>query len=175
LPAAERPVPANDEGIRRWWTDLAADDPLRAYAASLELAARPESAIALLRERLRPAAPAPAADVKRWIADLDSTEFARRQEATRRLAEWGLQVEPALRQALAQTPPLEVRKRIDALLEAARLPHGEDLRGVRAVLVLRRMGTAAAREVLEKLGRGDPAARLTREATAALRPPGAVP
>ncbi len=169
LPAAERPAEANDEAMRRWWADLAADDPRKGYSAFLELAARPGPAVALLQERLRPAVAVPAADVKGWIADLDSPIFARREEAARRLGERGLQVEPALRQVLAQTPPLETRKRIEALLEAAQAPRGEDLRGVRAVGLLRRMGSAEARDLLEKLGKGDPAARLTREATAALR------
>ncbi len=170
LPAAERRDAATAEMVEQWWGDLAGNDPVRAYVASLELAVRPGPAVALLRKRLRPAAPVSAAEVKKRIADLDSTEFARRAEATRWLGERVLQAEVALRQALAQSPPLEARRRMKALLEAVRNLQGEDLRTVRAVRLLKRVGTPEARALLQKLGRGDPGARLTREAAAALRP-----
>ena len=48
-------------------------------------------------------------------------------------------------------------------------PSATVLRQVRAVEALERIRTAAARTLLEALSRGDAGARLTREASAALR------
>jgi len=45
----------------------------------------------------------------------------------------------------------------------------EDVRGVRAVAILERIGTAEARAVLEEITQGAPGARLTEEAREALR------
>jgi WD40 repeat protein len=172
LPATTPAGPASVEQVSRWWKDLASESPLRGFTASLELAARPDQAVAMLRERLRPVAPVAAAEVRGWIADLDSEEFARRDAATRRLTEHGRQVEAALRQTLARSPSPETRKRIEGLLEAASAPHGEELRQVRAVHVLRRIKTGTARELMDKLGQGDRSARLTQEALES-RGPGA--
>ena len=44
----------------------------------------------------------------------------------------------------------------------------EQLRPLRAVLVLEQVATPAARDVLRELAKGMPAARLTREAKASL-------
>jgi RNA polymerase sigma factor (sigma-70 family) len=167
-PAA--PAPLTDRQRDRLWADLAADDPVRGYAALLELAARPGQAVALLRDRLRPAEPVAAEAVRRWVDDLDSPDFARRDRASRYLAERGSQVERALREALPRSPSPEARRRIEALLEDVRTPHGDELRGVRAVYVLRRLGMAEARQVLARLSCGDPRARVSQEARAALRP-----
>jgi WD40 repeat protein len=175
LPAAARPGPASAEQIRQWWADLASDSPLRAYSASHELAARPDQAVALLRERLRPAAPLAEAEVKAWIADLDNEDFTRREKATRRLAQHAPEVEPALRRALAQGRSAETRKRIEGLLEAAAALDGDELRQVRAVHVLRRIHTDTARELLDQLRRGDRRARLTQEALESFGPRAGAP
>jgi hypothetical protein len=76
-----------------------------------------------------------------------------------------------LRRALEAGPSPEVRRRLETLLAG---PEGlarsaEDRRAVRAVAVLERLGTPAARQLLEALSRGAPAARLTQEAKAALQ------
>jgi hypothetical protein len=79
---------------------------------------------------------------------------------------------PALRKALAGDPPLEVKRRLEVLLEkmeGVSLPP-ETLRSVRAVEVLEYIGTAEARAIVERLARdGVAEARLTRETAAALR------
>lgn len=172
LRAAGRPAqraPLTEEERDRWWRDLAADDAPRGYAAFLGLAARPGPAVALLRDRLRPAEPVAAEKVRRWIADLDSPDFESRDRASRRLAERGSQVEPVLREALSTSPSPETRRRIRTLLDDALTPRGEELRGLRAVYLLKRLGTPAAREVLVNLSDGDPRSRVSREAKAALQ------
>jgi WD40 repeat protein len=170
-PPGGESAPLTAEQRDRYWEDLA-DAPPRAYAALAELASRPAEALALLRERLRPVRAPAAADLRRWVADLDSAEFATREEAARRLGGFGLEVEAALRQALTQKPSLQVRKEIKRLLEALAVPRGDELRPMRAVVLLKRLGTAEARELLERLAQGDPAARPTREARIASHPLG---
>jgi RNA polymerase sigma factor (sigma-70 family) len=150
------------------WKALADRAP-RAYDAVLALAAEPQSSVAFLRGRLRPAA-ASAAKVKDLLADLDSDDFARREKATRALRELGSAAEPALRKAYQASPSLEVRLRAGRLLDelARQGLSPEELRAVRAVEALEYCGTGGSRELLETLSRGAADARLTQEAKAAL-------
>jgi WD40 repeat protein len=158
------------EKLRTAWEALAADDAKAAYAALWQLAADPEGTIALLRERLRPV-PRPEADqVKRLIAELDSEDFTRRQHGRRELELLEEAAAPELHQVLTRKPSLEVRRRVEALLERLnRLPAGEQLQALRAIEVLEHIGTSEARNVLRKLADGAPAARVTQEAKASLR------
>ena len=75
------------------------------------------------------------------------------------------------RQALADKPSLEMRKRIDKLLEeiARDRPSAEELRSLRAVQLLEEIGSPEARELLQSLAKGWSEARQTREAKAALK------
>jgi WD40 repeat protein len=150
------------------WDDLIADAP-RAARAVDRLAADPVATPALFRDRLRPVAAIPAADWQAWLADLDSPTFARREAAARRLADVGEQAEPILQAALERQSSAEARRRIETLLaQPKRLTEGDELRTVRAIRVLERIGTPAARDVLKSLADGAPGARPTREARAAL-------
>jgi hypothetical protein len=105
------------------------------------------------------------------IKDLHSPRFPVRQAASEALEKFDAQAEPALRQALAGAPPLEVCRRLELLLEKAVQPiHSPaPLRNLRAVSALERIGTSVARGVLETLARGGEGAWLTREARASLQ------
>jgi hypothetical protein len=78
---------------------------------------------------------------------------------------------PALRKVLEGKPSLEVRKRVESLLDALKEPvtSSEKLRLLRAVETLERADSPEARALLERLAQGTPEARLTREAKAALQ------
>jgi hypothetical protein len=78
---------------------------------------------------------------------------------------------PLLRQALADQPAPEVRRRLEQILRhwAPDTPAGEGLRELRAVEVLEHAGTRESRRVLQAVAKGAPGARRTREASAALR------
>jgi hypothetical protein len=104
------------------------------------------------------------------LGQLDSKRFAVREKATQQLEQLGERASPALRKALAAGPALEVRQRIEQLLEKLSKPVASTdlLRGLRAIEILEQVGTATARQVLESLARGDPEARLTRDARDAL-------
>jgi hypothetical protein len=167
-----RPRPARLEGaeLERLWSDLRGDAD-RAYAAVWRLAASPGQTLPLLRERLRLAAAADPTRVARLIANLASPRFAVRDRATRDLAGLGDVVRVELRRALDGQPPLEVRQRVERLLEQcgpSSIPSGEHLRALRAVVILEDIGTPEARKVLEELAGGAPEARLTQEARTAL-------
>jgi WD40 repeat protein len=152
------------------WADLAGDDAGKAWQAIQELAGSPKAALALFRERLRPAVPADAKKLAEWIAGLDSTEFAVREQAARELEKLGELAVPALKEMLAKPPSLEARTRAERLVEQAMGPtlSGDRLRLVRAVEVLEQVGNAEARRVLEGLAKGAAGALATREAQSAL-------
>jgi WD40 repeat protein len=158
------------EELGAWWGDLAGDDAVRAGEASAALVRNPERSIPFLKEHLRPV---PAADEKRLarlLADLDAEAFEKREAASRELARLGELVEPGLRQALANKPSPERKRRIADLLEKldgyALAP--ETLRAVRAVEALEHIGTSQARALLKALAQGAAEARQTRDAQASL-------
>src|SRR5262249_14635384 len=127
-------------------------------------------ALPLLKARLRPVEAPPPERVRRLIDDLDSGEFAVRDRAERDLAQLAQLAEAALREAPKGKPSLEAFRRSERLLERLEEPVGdpEQLRGLRAVEVLERIGTPEAIEALRALAKGAPAARLTKEARASL-------
>jgi RNA polymerase sigma factor (sigma-70 family) len=154
--------------LERLWDDLAGDSP-RAYRAIVALAAAPEKAVPFLGHQLRPAT-VDAKKVARLIADLDHEQFAVREKAASELEEMTDVAEADLRETLQGKPSLEVRRRIENLLEKQEkgaIP-AEQLRRLRAVEVLERVDSSAAREVLSAVAQGVSTARLTREAKASL-------
>jgi WD40 repeat protein len=153
------------------WGDLGGEDAAKAYRAVWALASAPEQAVPLLRERLPRTAPTVNADgVARLLADLDSDEFPVREKATVELEKLGRGVETAVRKALEKPASLEVRLRLERVLDKMRAGGGSPdvLRAPRAMEVLEQAGTPEARKLLETLAHGPPEALLTHEAQAVL-------
>ncbi len=173
-PAGPPRAPADPAGL---WEELAAADAARAYQAGWELAATPDRAVALLGERLKPAATAHDGHYRELVAALDSPKFAVREAASAELRRLGGAAEPILEQALAGGLSAEARLRAGTRLRELRAaePDREQLRRLRAVGVLRRVGTPAARALLQDLSGGSPFDPLTREASRALADPPAGP
>jgi hypothetical protein len=144
---------------------LASRDAVKGYRAMWALAADAEYTVPFLREQLRQPAPADKEQLARLIADLDGKRFAVRQRASAELEKLGEVAEPALRKALAARPAPEVRRRLEALLEKLRVPRR---RHARAVEVLDRIGTPAARELLGEWAKRGGESPLAREAQGAL-------
>jgi RNA polymerase sigma factor (sigma-70 family) len=160
------------------WTALAGEDVARAYQALVALTATPDEALALLKRHLRPAAGVDRQRVLALVADLDSDEFAVRERAAKALEDFGPEANPVFAEVLSGKPSAEVRHRLEALQAVSPLPvrSADVLRSLRAVVALERIGTPEARQLLEALAKGAPAARQTAEAKAALgrlanRPP----
>ncbi len=163
-------VRLSEEDLASLWTDLAGEDATRALQGVQKLTAGLAQTVTFLGEHLKPAARVDPEKIKGWIADLDSEKFAVRQEAVAGVLKVGEQAVPALKELLASAPPLETRKRAEDLVN--RLTGGtlstEQLRTVRAVESLERIGTPEARRLLQALGEGTPGTLTTREARAAL-------
>src|SRR5262249_1260038 len=58
------------------------------------------------------------AELRRLVADLGSDHFEKREAATRQLSAADESVRPLLRQVLAQTEDVEVRRRLENILAA---------------------------------------------------------
>ncbi len=161
-----------DKELAVAWDGLAAADGAQADRAIGALVTAPEPGVGLLRTRLQPVAAAEPARVARLIADLDNDDFARRDGAAAALEALEGPVAPALRAALRGDPSAEARRRLEAVLERLAtdeaVPGGQGLRRLRAIEVLERINSPAARDLLKALSEGAPAARSTGEAKAAL-------
>jgi WD40 repeat protein len=171
------PARLSEAQLQGFWRDLAGEDGERVDRAICTLVVRPEQSVPFLAQRLKPARPPDGKLLARLIADLDSDDFAVRQKANEDLEQLRELAKPALRQALKQSPSLEVRRRIQRLLPRppGPLPAGDRLRELRAVEVLERVGTPEARRLLQRLTEGAPESWLTQEAKAALERLGSQP
>ena len=164
-----RPLAADELGAA--WTNLGDAAVRPSVNAGWLLAAVPEQAVPFLKQRVR-AIPIPDAKrLDRLIRELDNNRFEARARATEELAELEDAAEAVLKKALAAKPPLEVKRRIEELLRrlAHRTPSPDQLRALRAVEVLRTIGTPAALDLLKELAGGAPSAQLTRKAQAVLK------
>jgi RNA polymerase sigma factor (sigma-70 family) len=164
-----RPVEPAAADVAAWWSDLAGNDAERAQAAVWRLAEASAVSVPLLRQHLNPVTPDDVKAIHQAIRDVDSETFTVRDQAHRRLEAWGPAAEPALRQALAKNNSLEVRQRIEQLLDqlTSRPLTGEALRTLRALAVLEHADTPEARRLLQVLADGAAEGWVTQEARAA--------
>jgi hypothetical protein len=165
---AEGKLSAKD--LEALWADLGGADAAKAYRAVAALSAGGPQAVAFLKQRLRPEAPADPERLARLLKELDGKRYADRDRATRELAALGELARPALEGLLTKQPPLELRKRVEALLERMRGPvtSPEELRALRGIEALEQIGSPEACAVLQTLAEGATGHRVTEEARAAL-------
>jgi RNA polymerase sigma factor (sigma-70 family) len=163
--------PAADGPLDAAWATLADADGGKAYRAQGHLLAVPAEAVKLISGRVKPAATPEPKVLAGLITDLDSPDFATRERASKRLAEIGRPALVVLREAARTAKSSEVEKRAADLIERIDWPAvgPDELRAVRAVEVLSWAETAEAAEALSRLARGEPSARVTAAAEAALR------
>jgi WD40 repeat protein len=159
------------DALDRLWDDLGGADAVAARRAVPLLARRPERGVPFLRERLKGLKQTALDRLPRWLADLDSDDFEARERATRELRRLGELAEPALRQALADDPPLEARRRLQTLLADLRTGGGITdptyLRVQRSLEALELSGSAEARRLIDALAAGPADSWLAGEAKAA--------
>jgi RNA polymerase sigma factor (sigma-70 family) len=162
----ERPTAKQIEAA---WADLADDDASKAYQGARMLMAASTEAAGFWKERLQPAVAIDAAKIAKLIGNLDSNEFAVREQATNDLVALKRVALPALRKALQGQPSEEARRRLEQVQQALEgLPAAEELRDLRAIEILEHLDTPKARGILEYLAKGEPDARVTEAAKASL-------
>jgi RNA polymerase sigma factor (sigma-70 family) len=170
-PKADTAARISAKRLEELWNELASADAAKAYGAMRTLAALPDQSIPLLRQRLPKTTSANAEKIARQLADLDSEQFEVRERACRGLQELGMSAEAAMRRALRMQPSLEVRRRLEPILEKleSSVRTAEELRILRAVEVLEWITSLEARRFLEELARGSPDSWLTQEAKSSVQ------
>lgn len=149
-------VPLTPAEVEALWKNLAETDAIRAYRSLCMLAGAPRQSFPFLRQQLAKGTPADAEKLTRLIRNLDDDEFEVREQASAELARLGSLTEPALRRALADSPSVEVRSRVQGLLDKITTDPAaatERLREGRVVELLEQAGSAEARQLLEFLSR----------------------
>jgi WD40 repeat protein len=164
-PAPDSPSPAE---IASLWHDLAGD-PVKAHRAIWMMTTDSKKAVEELAAHLQPGAPADAKRIAQLIAELDDDDFDKREKASASLATMP-EADEAMKKALENKPSLEMRRRIEQILEARKpgLANPERVREARAVEALELVGSPEAQALLEKLSKGPADAALTQDAKAAL-------
>ncbi len=154
------------------WADLAEVDARKAAPALQMLHADPESAVKILKSRLKPALAEEGLhkQIASWVADLDSDEFQQRERAVKELAKYPLLAEAPIRKVLTGKHSAEFAERARKLLERMQEPmtNPDTIRACRGIEVLEWAGTAEAQMLLKDLAAGARYARATEEARLAL-------
>jgi WD40 repeat protein len=151
------------------WNDLGGEDAARAWQAILALESVPKESVPFVEKYLKPGAALDEKGIAKLIGRLDAEQFQEREEATEALVRAGKPAEEAVKKALDNKPSAEAKQRLEFILSkmsGSLGPNMEEVRLVRGVEVLERVGTAEARKVLEELGKGGEG-RLSAEARAA--------
>jgi hypothetical protein len=164
------PRVADSVSLESGWSGLAAREAGESFRCEGRFLSAPTDTAKYFAERVKPVEALDPKRVERWLADLDSDEFAVREAASKALEGLGQEAIPYLEATLKNTQSAEVRGRVTRILEhrwGAALP-SEQLRQVRAVMVLERIGDGEAKDLLKKWAGGPAGARLTVEAAAAL-------
>jgi WD40 repeat protein len=156
--------------MEKLWTELASTDATQAYRAIWAFRRMPAQAVPFLARRLPAAVRPNVAKLEGWVRDLNSEHFGVRERANRELAHLGGLAEPALRKAVRGSLPLEVRQRVQTLLDKLPTPMTlpEPLRAVRTVEILEYMDRDDAKRLLQIYAAGAPGSRLTQDAGEAL-------
>jgi HEAT repeat protein len=162
--------------LERAWNDLATRDARKSFQPEGRFLAAPAETVQLFAEKIKPVAALDPKRVRRLLADLDSDTFAVREAASQTLRGLDEQAIPYLEETLKSGASLEVRLRVQRILEQKRQTAiaSEQLRQIRAVMILEWIGDSESKNLLKRWAGGPVGARLTMEASAALKRLGAV-
>ncbi len=152
LPSASQ---AGPKDLEARWGELCGTAPI-AHKAAADLADAGDPAARYLGVQLARVPKSDPRVLSGLIRELNDDDFKTREAASKRLRDWGADADDALRRARRSRPTLEQRRRIDEILTArAASPMApEDLRSLRAVAVLERIGSPEAQAVLSRLAKG---------------------
>lgn len=169
LPPDRRPNEAQAEEFKRWWDALGRHDAAESRGALWRFVHAGPNAVDWLVNHVPPPLPRDLQQIPVLIKDLHDADDEARAKALAKLAEFGASAAPALHEALRAPLPVPVRRRVElALAFLHEHPvHPEELRRLRAIEILERLGTPAAEHTLERWGKGDSRAPTTGVALAA--------
>jgi WD40 repeat protein len=168
-PDMARKLPAAD--LEKHWTGLLDPDATKAFGGMTALGSAPADTVAFLNKHLEPTPPVDSELVAKLLVQLNSEKYKERQQASAELLKIGDRVVPAVEKALEAKPALELRQRLQTILDRLASParfSGQELRLVRAVELLEHCGTVEARDLLRRLAGGALGALATTQAQAAL-------
>jgi hypothetical protein len=161
--------------LERAWNDLATWEAGESFRSAGRFLAAPAETVKLFAEKIKPVAAFDPKRVQRLLADLGSDVFAAREAASQALGELDVQAIPYLEEAMKNAGSLEIRLRVKPILERkqreqrAGLTSSEQLRQMRAVMVLEWIGDGESKNLLKRWAGGSVGARLALEAAAALK------
>ena len=162
---ARKPVAAPDaKAIAGWWETLALDDAMLADPVMRAMAAHPDAALKLLREKLPGVVVEPAV-IDALIVQLGDRDFATREAATKKLMLISA-AESKLAVAAEKSESAEVRELAELVLKRLRRING--LQAERAIEVLEWIGSPESRKFLEELTSGTADARLKKAVEGAI-------
>ena len=148
------------------------DSAKRAWDAIRELSTRPEVAIPLLTAKIQPVpklAKPTQEQFAAWMVQLDAPAFAVRESASQSLKTKGVSFVAELQATIQTTPSLEVKSRLETLVEHLMKPPLPNVWEARAIELLERIGSADAQTLLAKIAAGEPTHALTQDASASLK------
>ncbi len=153
------------------WNDLAAREAGESFKSQGRFLAAPADAVKLFAEKVKPAEALDPKRIRSLLADLASDEFAVREAASKALLGLDEQAKPYLEETLKSTESAEVRLRVKRILEQKQgaALSSEQIRQIRAVMLLEMIGNGESKNLLKSWAGGSVGARLTMEASAALK------
>jgi hypothetical protein len=153
------------------WNDLATREASVSFRSEGRFLMAPADAVKFFAEKVKPVEALDVRRIQRLVADLGGDEFAVREAASKALQELDEQTIPYLEETLQSTESPEVRRRVKGLLEQKQkvAKTAEQIRQIRAVMVLEQIGNGEAKTLLQKWAGGPAGALLTMEASAALK------
>lgn len=165
-------VPPKSSELENWWAELASRETGRRHSAIKAMRAAPEQSVALLRTRLHPpSSPPDLVRIGQLLEELSADAFEVRERAVAKLKSLGEYARPAIHQALAKKPEIEVRRRLEILLDP--LPpdyfRNEWIRNLHGLRILEGIGTQKACRVLKQVGTVFPDSSLRSEAEECLK------
>jgi hypothetical protein len=165
-----KPAAAPTSGqLEQLWSDLASRDGARAVRAVWAMADAAGPAVAFLARRMYPLS-LDSRRVEQWVRDLQDPRYATRARAHDELSRLDEAARPWLEKNLENNPGVEMRRRLELLLQPldGPLPGSEKMRLLRGVEVLEHVGNPEACRLLERLAGGDAGVWLTGHARAVL-------
>jgi RNA polymerase sigma factor (sigma-70 family) len=152
------------------WTSLATWGSAESFKAEGRFRTVPAETVKVFAERIKPVQALDPKRIERLLADLGSDVFAVREAASTALVALDGQAVPHLEATLRTTASAEVRERVERILEQKRTVaiSSDQLRQIRAVMVLELIGDGESKNLLKRWADGPAGALLTIEASAAV-------